>query len=312
MSTEKKITAPRLPPWIRVRLGGGAAAQAVNDLIGECGLNTVCSGAQCPNKPECFRQGTAAFMILGDTCTRHCRFCAVKAGPPLPVDSDEPRRVADAAARLNLRHVVVTSVTRDDLSDGGAGVFAATIRAIRERLPDSRVEVLVPDFLGNRGSLDTVLGARPDVFNHNLETVRRLQGVIRPQADYERSLAVLRYAARWRDGAAGGGGSPSGVMVKSGLMVGLGETDVEVREALLDLRAAGCGLVTIGQYLAPSQGHFPVARYVPPEGFAEYARWAREAGFAGVASGPLVRSSYHAGRQYEDSARPSPVRSIES
>jgi lipoic acid synthetase len=207
----------------------------------------------------------------------------------LPVDVDEPRRVAEAAGRLKLKHVVVTSVTRDDLADGGAGVFAATIRAVRERLPEARIEVLVPDFMGRESDIDVVLTAKPDVFNHNLETVRRLQRVIRPAADYDRSLSVLRYVA--------GRADVGRCVVKSGLMVGLGETDEEVHEAILDLRRAGCELLTIGQYLAPSARNHPVERFVTPEQFQEYAKWGVAAGFVGVASAPMVRSSYHADRQ---------------
>lgn len=300
MEAEQKKPKSRFPPWIRVRLKGGGAHDAVKDLLDECALNTVCSGAQCPNRPECFGKGTATFMILGDTCTRNCRFCAVKAGAPAPLDPDEPRRVAEAALRLGLRHIVVTSVTRDDLPDGGSGAFAATIVALRGRLPGARVEVLVPDFQGRRECIDRVLAARPDVFNHNLETVRRLQRAIRPAADYERSLEVLRYVAGQAGGVRGRDGADGGFkpVVKSGLMVGLGESDDEVHDAVRDLRAAGCELLTIGQYLAPSAGHLPVARFVSPEQFREYARWAQEAGFLGVASAPMVRSSYHAEHQY--------------
>ena len=278
----------RLPPWIRVRVPSRGPASAVTDLLARGALHTVCQGAHCPNQSECFNRGTATFMILGDTCTRDCRFCAVNSGRPLAPDPGEAERVAEAAARLGLKHVVVTSVTRDDLSDGGAGKFAETIRAIRVRVPASAIEVLVPDFLGRAADLDRVLAARPDVFNHNLETVRRLQREIRPAADYERSLAVLRYAAAAAPRPA----------VKSGLMVGLGETDEELREAMADLRQAGCDLLTIGQYLAPSRQHAPVRRFVPPETFAEYARHATGLGFRGVASGPMVRSSYHAGRLF--------------
>lgn len=299
MDEEKKtagvMPGRRLPPWIRVRVSGSGTFDAVDHLLNECDLNTVCSGAHCPNKHECFSRGTATFMILGDTCTRDCGFCAVTAGVPRPVDADEPRRVAEAAARLNLKHVVVTSVTRDDLPDGGAGAFAATIRAVRERLPGARVEVLAPDFQGREADIDVVLAEEPDVFNHNLETVRRLQRVIRPAADYDRSLGVLAYVAGRGGRLRAGNRRP---LVKSGLMVGLGETDEEVREAIVDLRRAGCELLTIGQYLAPSPRHHPVERYVTPEQFEVYAKWGVAAGFSGVASAPLVRSSYHADSLY--------------
>ncbi len=282
--------AGRLPPWIRVRIGAHGSTAEVSRLLSQTALHTVCQGAQCPNQHECFSRGTATFMILGDVCTRDCRFCAVTTGHPSLPDPGEPDRVAEAAGRLGLRHVVVTSVTRDDLSDGGAGLFAATIGALRRRLPAAKVEVLVPDFLGRGVDLTTVLAAGPDVFNHNLETVRRLQRTIRPAAEYERSLDVLRFAAAW---------TPR-LTVKSGLMVGLGETDDELFEAMNDLRNAGCDLLTIGQYLAPSRRHAPVQRYVTPETFTAYAREATRLGFHGVASGPMVRSSYHADRLYAD------------
>lgn len=279
----------RLPPWIRSRFSGRGAQEMVNRLLKEGNLHTVCQGAQCPNQHECFSRGVATFMILGDTCTRNCRFCAVHTGQPGAVDQDEPRRLAEAVARLQLRHIVVTSVTRDDLPDGGAGHFAAVIRTLRERLPDLAVEVLTPDFKGVERDIDGVLEAGPDVFNHNLETVKTLQKAIRPAASYERSLAVLAYATRRARGR---------TVVKSGLMVGLGETEVEVYEAMADLRQAGVELLTIGQYLAPSAAHAPVKRYVTPEEFGEYARRGKDMGFRNVASGPMVRSSYRAEQQY--------------
>ena len=282
-------SGPRLPPWIRVRVSGNSTADAVHKLLDENALHTVCQGAQCPNKHECFSRGTATFLILGEVCTRDCLFCAVRAGAPQAVDREEPRRVAEAVARLKLRHVVITSVTRDDLEDGGAGLFAATIHAIRAALPEAAVEVLTPDFMGSELAIDLVLAAQPDVFNHNLETVARLQRSIRPAASYERSLGVLAYAAAHRPKPA----------IKSGLMVGLGETDDEVLGAMRDLRRAGCELLTIGQYLAPSRRHIPVQRFVPPEMFADYARHGTEMGFRNVASGPMVRSSYHAEAQFE-------------
>ena len=274
---------PRLPSWFRRPLPPGAEGGRVRRLLGDLGLHTVCEGAKCPNRAGCWHDSAAAFLILGDACTRDCRFCAIPhAAHPAPPDPGEPARLAEAAAAMGLRHVVVTSVTRDDLPDGGAAQFAATIREIRARLPRAAVEVLVPDFQNDPAAIDAVLAARPDVFNHNLETVERLQPAIRPQADYRRSLAVLRRAAQ------------AGARTKSGLMLGLGETDAEVAAALRDLRAAGVALLTLGQYLAPSPAHHPVARFVPP---AEFDRWRADAlalGFASVASAPQVRSSYHA------------------
>ncbi len=256
----------------------------VQNLVGDMGLHTVCRSARCPNIHECWGRGTATLMLLGNLCTRACRFCAIPAGRPLGLDEDEPRRVAAAAKEMNLHHVVLTSVARDDLKDGGAGIFAATIRAIRAEIPGVSIEVLTPDFQGDETSIRTVLEAGPDVYNHNIETVRRLQAVIRPQASYGRTLALLAQAAAWRPAPA----------VKSGIMVGLGETDDEVVEALKDLHGAGCRLLTIGQYLQPSRNHRPVDRYVPPEQFVRYAGIAKEIGFLGVASGPMVRSSYRA------------------
>ena len=263
---------------------GGATAE-VRALLERSGLNTVCASAECPNRHECYHRGTATFMILGDICTRDCAFCAVRSGRPGPLDPDEPRRVAEAVRAMKLEHVVVTSVTRDDLPAGGAAAFAATIRAMKALERNLTVEVLTPDFEGRKTDVATVLAAAPDVFNHNLETVRRLQREIRPAANYGRSLAVLRQAAAWG----------RGVLVKSGLMVGLGEDDREVEEAMADLRAAGCAFLTIGQYLAPSKAHVPVRRYVPPEQFERWERRGLELGFRRVAAGPLVRSSYRAG-----------------
>ena len=252
-------------------------------LLGRLGLHTVCEGAQCPNRAACWHDSAAAFLILGAACTRDCRFCAIPHDAhPAPPDPGEPARLADAAAAMGLRHVVVTSVTRDDLPDGGAAHFAAAIRAIRARIPSATAEVLVPDFQGDRSALDLVLAAQPDILNHNLETVERLHASVRPQADYRRSLAVLAHAAH------------RGARVKSGLMLGMGETAAELSAALRDLRAAGASLLTLGQYLAPSAAHHPVARFAPP---AEFDAWRDEAlslGFASVAAAPHVRSSYHA------------------
>jgi lipoic acid synthetase len=252
--------------------------------LAEMGLHTVCQSARCPNLGECFGRGTATFLILGNACTRDCRFCAMEHGPPAAPDPEEPRRVAEAAKRLGLRFVVITSVTRDDLPDGGAAHFAATLHSLRELLPRARVEVLVPDFGGRPEAVQTVVAARPEVFGHNVETVPRLYPEVRPQADYRRSLEVLRLAAEL---------APQ-VVTKSGLMVGLGEEDEEVLAVLRDLRAAGVSAVTIGQYLQPTRGHALVVEYVHPEVFAAYARQAREMGFSRVMSGPLVRSSYQA------------------
>ena len=265
-------------------------------MLADAGLHTVCASAQCPNQAECFGRGTATFLILGNHCTRRCRFCAVEGGVPVAPDPGEAGRVAAAAARMKLRYVVVTSVTRDDLSDGGAGLFADTIRALRAACHGARIEVLTPDFGGREADIATVLDAQPDVFNHNLETVRRLQRTIRPQADYARSLAVLAYAAR----------HGLDTVVKSGVMVGLGETDAELFDALADLHAAGCRALTIGQYLAPSPAYTPVARFVPPGTFEVYRASALRMGFTAVAAGPLVRSSYHAEALYAPGKAPQP------
>jgi lipoic acid synthetase len=272
------------PPWLRKRLPSGPAYESVRRLLREAGLHTVCQSACCPNQFECFARHTATFMILGDHCTRNCRFCAVNHGPPRAVDPDEPRRVARAAAHLGLRYVVVTSVTRDDLPDGGADLFAAVIRTLHQQIPEVRVEVLIPDFQGAPQALETVLTAGPVVLNHNLETVLRLYPVARPQADYRRSLDLL---ARSRQTA-------PGILTKSGLMLGLGETEAEIRTALADLRTAGVHILTLGQYLQPTAAHLPVARYVTPQAFENWRREALAMGFAAVASGPFVRSSYQA------------------
>jgi len=273
----------RFPDWLKKRITVSPSTGRVRSLLSELRLETVCEQAHCPNLCECYGRGTATFLILGPNCTRSCRFCAVASGPPTPVDESEPERVAEASARLDLKHVVVTSVTRDDLPDGGAGQFARTVRAIRERC-GALVEVLTPDFQGDAEAIRTVLAARPDIYNHNIETVPRLMAAIRPEARYERSLAVLRLA----------GTDGDSVLTKSGLMVGLGETPDEVVEVLRDLRAAGCDAVTIGHYLAPSGAHFPVHEFVPPQQFDSYRRQAEALGFRAVAAGPFVRSSYHA------------------
>jgi lipoic acid synthetase len=274
----------RKPAWLGRPLPSSPAFSRVRSLLSEGGLHTVCQEARCPNQGECFSRGTAVFLILGDCCTRFCRFCAVRQGKPEPTDPDEPRRVAEAVGRMALDYVVVTSVTRDDLPDGGAGAFAETILLLRASRPSARIEVLIPDFQGDEAALRTVLDARPDVLNHNLETVARLYRSVRPQALYGRSLEVLERAAA----------SAPGVRVKSGLMLGLGERPEEVEAALRDLVAAGCRILTLGQYLQPKRECLPVARYVPPDEFEFWREAALGMGFAQVASGPLVRSSYHA------------------
>ncbi len=276
---------PERPEWMRVRADLGAGYREVQGLVSGLGLHTVCREAGCPNIYECWAEGTATFLLLGEVCTRACSFCDVTTGRPGPLDPGEPERVAEAVARLGLRHAVLTSVDRDDLADGGAGVFAATIRRLRERVPGCAVEVLVPDFKGDPAALATVMEARPEVLNHNVETVVRLQREVRTAASYGRSLALLARAKRL---------APAG-LVKSGLMVGLGETREEVRGALADLRAVGVDVVTVGQYLRPTARHRPINRYAPPEEFAAYREHGAALGLPRVEAGPLVRSSYHAG-----------------
>ncbi|MFA5354590.1 MAG: lipoyl synthase [Thermodesulfovibrionales bacterium] len=276
----------RLPDWIKTRSTG---LHPTKNLLRSHRLTTVCEEARCPNKGHCFSKPTATFMIMGDTCTRDCGFCSVSSGRPGCLDPEEPRRVAEAAKELELKYVVVTSVTRDDLPDGGAAHFAATIRALRAELPETRVEVLVPDFKGDTESVRTVLEARPDVFNHNVETVPRLYAGVRPQADYRRTLDLLRAAKEI---------APE-VKTKSGLMVGLGETIEELTDLFRDLRDAGCSLLTIGQYLRPSKMNLPVVEYIKPEVFEELKSLALALGFEFVASGPLVRSSMNAEEMYE-------------
>ncbi len=275
----------RLPRWLRKPIPAGSNTAEVQSLIDKLNLSTVCQSAHCPNRAECFDSRTATFMILGDHCTRSCSFCAVEGGVPLPVDPDEPESLAEACHHLNLRHIVITSVTRDDLPDGGSKHFVNVVQAVRKRLPDSAIEILTPDFQGDSAAIDRAVQSGCDVFNHNIETVERLQKEVRPQGDYRRSLSVLARAAQ----------HPQNVRIKSGLMVGLGETRSEIRQTMRDLRDAGCEILTIGQYLAPSNDHHPIERFVTPEEFAEMEVEARDMGFTAVASGPLVRSSYRAG-----------------
>ncbi len=287
---------PRKPPWLKRRLPTDSSFQEVRGLIEKGRLHTVCQEAKCPNIWECYAHQTATFLIMGSRCTRNCRFCSVTPGPPEPLDPQEPARVAEAAARMGLRYAVVTSVTRDDLPDGGAAHFAATIRELRRLIPGTRVEVLIPDFQGDGSALLTVLAARPDVLNHNIESVPRLYPQVRPQADYLRSLALLKHARAF----------DSGIATKSGLMLGLGEETPEVRRTLQDLRAADCRILTLGQYLQPSPEHLPVIRYVTPAEFEDWRTSALQMGFAEVASGPFVRSSYHAGESFEKAKKKSP------
>lgn len=284
----------RLPPWIRSSLKTDKGFSKVTSLVDVMRLNTVCEEAKCPNRHECWNSGTATVMILGELCTRNCGFCAIGAGRPQGLDLDEPRRVGSAAKSMSLKHIVITSVARDDLADGGSGIFAESIRQVRAQNPGCTVEVLVPDFEAVTSSLETVLEARPEVFNHNLETVRRLQAVIRPQASYGRSLDTLRRAAVVELA----GGQP--MAVKSGVMLGLGETDAEVEEAIVDLHAAGVRILTLGQYLRPTRNHAAVERYATPETFEKLGAFARDVGFTAVASGPMVRSSYKAETLYAD------------
>ena len=279
--------ARRKPEWLKQPLPDAGAQQRMTSLLRRGGLHTVCESASCPNMGTCFAHGTATFLIMGDVCTRSCRFCGVDSGTPGDLDQEEPARLTDAAAELGLRHVVVTSVTRDDLADGGAAHYVATIAAIRGRLPGATVEVLVPDFAGHEESLDTVLAAGPEVLNHNVETVRRLCGDVRPQADYDRSLGVLRYAV-----------SRGGHAVKTGFMVGLGERPDEIEDLMVDIGDAGVDMVTIGQYLQPTRESLPVARYVPPEEFERYVAIGESLGLV-VQGGPFVRSSFWAGESFE-------------
>lgn len=274
---------PRLPSWLKKPLPRGNYNALTERVLRELRLETVCENARCPNRPECYARRTATFMILGNVCTRPCGFCSVPRGKPLQVEEDEPERVAEAAQRLGLRHVVITSVTRDDLADGGAAHFARCIEAVRTRT-GATVEVLIPDFRGNRAALETVLRASPEVLNHNVETVPRLYHRVRRNADYRRSLRILEWSKQH---------APH-IATKSGLMVGLGETWPEVLEVLADLRRVGCDIVTIGQYLQPAHDRLPVYRYVPPDEFEWLGERARALGFRAVASGPFVRSSYHA------------------
>ena len=282
-------TPHQKPRWLKKRLPTGPEYEKVKGLIDKDRLHTVCQEAKCPNIWECFSQQTATFLIMGSRCTRNCGFCSVVEGPAEPPDPAEPERVAAAAQQMGLSYVVITSVTRDDLSDGGAGFFAQSIEAVHRRIPSAKVEVLIPDFQGNEKALQTVLKARPDILNHNIETVPRLYPIVRPQASYRRSLQLLSRVQV----------SAPGLPIKSGLMLGLGESDEELHTTLKDLFEAGCRILTLGQYLQPSKAHLPVKRFVPPAEFENWKQAALEMGFSEVASGPFVRSSYHARELYQ-------------
>ena len=275
------------PPWIKVRLPSNPVFFSTKALISDLRLHTVCESAQCPNRWECWSQGTATFMIAGDRCTRACGFCAVTTAKPFALEEDEPKRVAEAVRRMNLKHVVITAVARDDLKDGGADHFARTITAIREMDPSIIIEVLVPDFHAHERCIQTVLNAHPDIYNHNMETVERLTPVVRSRAKYRISLQVLRRAKELSS-------HNGGIVTKSGVMLGLGEKETELFQTMDDLREVGCEVLTMGQYLRPSPKHLPVVEYITPEQFNYYGDIARRKGFLYVASGPLVRSSYHA------------------
>lgn len=272
----------RKPSWLKIQRSGGENYSAVKKIVAENQLHTICQSGQCPNMGECWGAGTATFMILGEICTRSCKFCATKTGKPLPVDAAEPVKLARSVKLMKLKHCVITSVDRDDLSDGGASVWAETIRVVREINPDTKIEVLLPDFQGRKDDLLTVLSAFPEVAAHNLETVERLTPQVRSAAQYQRSLDVVKWI------------SESGIMSKSGIMVGLGETEQEVVQTMKDLVVAGCRILTIGQYLQPTLGHLPVEEYIHPEVFARYKKEGLRMGFEVVESNPLVRSSYHA------------------
>lgn len=275
----------RLPSWFKVTIRQGPDYQEIRRIMDTLGLHTICEEARCPNVWECWNNRTATFLILGDICTRRCHYCAVTTGRPLGLDREEPARVAEAVQALGLRHAVITSVNRDELDDGGASMFVETIREIRRRIPTCAVEVLIPDFEGSKAALAAVASERPDILNHNIETVRRLFPSIRPQGKYERSIELLGRAKHM------------GARTKSGLIVGMGETMDEIREVMADLRVVGCDILTIGQYLQPTKGHLPVVRFYDPAEFASLKEEGLALGFSHVESGPLVRSSYHAEQQ---------------
>ncbi|MBC8044226.1 MAG: lipoyl synthase [Rhizobacter sp.] len=282
---ENKPREPR-PAWLKVALPSGQGYTDLKSVIDKHQLHTVCEEARCPNMAECWAAGTATIMILGETCTRSCGFCAVKTGRPSELDLAEPQRVAEAVRLMNLKHTVITSVNRDELADGGASVWAETIRAVRAAHPATKIEVLIPDFQGDKAAMSVVFQERPDILNHNTETVPRLYRIVRPQAKYTRTLELLRFAKE-----------QYGLTTKSGLMLGLGETAGEVQDVMRDLHEAHCDILSLGQYLQPTKSHLPVRRFVPPEEFVMYKKFGEQLGFRHVESGPLVRSSYHAETQ---------------
>ena len=291
-----EIRRPRKPEWLRQSLASNSEYHSTRELVEGGSLHTVCESARCPNRGECWSSGTATLMILGNVCTRRCTFCNIEKGRPAPADLGEPVRAAEAVGRMNLKYVVITSVSRDDLTDGGAQIWAQTIRAVRAKAPQALIEVLIPDFRGNMEHLDTVLDAKPDVLNHNIETVARLQKPIRKTASREVTLSVLKHAKE------------RGFVTKSGLMLGIGETTGEIEEILHDLRDANVDIVTIGQYLQPTAKHEPVDRYVTPEEFEYWKDVALRLGFAAAESGPLVRSSYRAREAYEAAMKNSGIK----
>jgi lipoic acid synthetase len=294
MTTAELKPRPRLPEWLRITLPTSDSFARTRGLLDELKLHTVCESAKCPNHWECWSKGTATFMIAGDRCTRACGFCAVSTAKPLALEADEPARVAEATRRMKLKHVVITAVARDDLKDGGAEHFRQTIEKVRELNPGIVIEVLVPDFLDNDVAIENVLAANPHIYNHNLETVRRLTPSVRHRATYDRSLSVLKKVKEKRGDT---------IYTKSGVMLGLGEKEEELFQAMQDLRASNCDILTLGQYLQPTLKHLPVKEFISPEKFAEYKVAAEEMGFVHVASGPMVRSSYHADEFELPSAR---------
>ena len=278
-------TRSRLPPWFKVRLQQGPDYRDIRQVVDRLGLHTICEEARCPNIWECWNNRTATFLILGDICTRRCHYCSVTTGKPLAVDREEPLRVAQAVQAMRLRHAVITSVNRDELNDGGAGIFAKTTRQVRQLNPSCTVEVLIPDFEGNHAALQTVADARPEILNHNIETVERLFPDVRPQGKYRRSIELLKRAKQM------------GMTIKSGLIIGMGETAEEIKTVMHDLRAVSCDILTIGQYLQPTRQHLPVSRFYHPDEFAAFKEEGLTLGFRHVEAGPLARSSYHAEQQ---------------